>query len=339
MLYSIALYVALRIVLPQSESSLNAHSHQKLNDQSPLFDDISWLDHITFPRGALLGMGRYSYTFAIDLDIPLEKKYVLKLTGIYSGADPKGEGNASTDAIKNNLIAVEVSSHLSPHASIPENLFFIENAPNLLRQNNTKLSLALNDLIKRTVGPLRKRNLIAAKENLLSSTNISIIAQERAYPSQKILKNNCLDIPKNKVRCFWRKLFEAFDYVHSRNVMFVDVSLNNFMIQDGKIILFDLNLAEFFEANATQYDWMVTTRNENFVYSYDIWKLGVLLEEYLACQMEDNLNMNISSRDLKLLQQMKKMMINDYDAHSLKWYIDHYEYFSIGRDEECDLSW
>jgi len=312
-------------------------THLEVKDKLPLFNDISWLDYVTFPQNPLIGRGLYTFTFAMDLNIPskTEKDYVLKITGLFNGTGAKGSGKASKRALRSYQVAVEMYSHLSPHKSIPETLFYIENIPNpLLLQNDTSLSLAFNKGIQQIIGPYRKEKLIHAKEKIQSSANVSIIAQERIYPSHTINRGKCLLIPKDKIRCFWRRLFEAIDYAHSRNVMMIDISFPNVLIQDGEIILFDWNTAEFFEPNGTKYEWMVTKKNKNFVYSYDVSKLGKLIGYYLKCD-----TLNITKSDVTLLKKMNRMMIKNYDSHSLQWYIQNHKYFTTEKDEECDLNW
>jgi len=296
----------------------------------PVHDDLSWLNHIRL--GPMLGKGSYTYGFEAIFDQSMDKQYVIKITGNYA------DGKSRTTGIAHAELAVEIVDRLSPHPNIPGTLHFVKSIPNPFWPNTTH-SLEF--------GP-DFRDSDRAK--VLSCTNVSVTVSERATATHRhVRSDDALSVPANKVRCFWRRLFELLDYIHRQNIMIYDTKMWNFMLNDGDIIMFDWNLAKIFVPNndsgtVTEYG-RVSPPKYQTAHEHDVRKLGKRIGEFLERQESKlkrgkKLGEIISETDRKLLRNMKDLMQDRQKTPpTLMWLLDHHEYFAIERENECSLKW
>lgn len=304
--------------------------HPERQKRPPVNEDLSWLNHIRL--GPMLGKGSYTYGFEAIFDQPMDEQYVIKITGNYA------DGKSRTSGIARAELAVEIVDRLSPSPNIPGTLHFVKSIPNPFWTNTTH-SLEFGPDFEDSY---RKR--------VLTCTNISITVSERAIATHRhIGSDDALKVPASKVRCFWRRLFELLDNVHRQNIMIYDTKLWNFMLTDGDIIMFDWNMGKIFVPNndtgrVTEYG-RVSPPKYQTVHEHDVRKFGLRIVEFLERQ-ESNLKKGkhlweiVSETDRKLLANMKDLMQDKQRTPpTLKWLLDHHEYFAIERDDSCFLEW
>mmetsp|Transcript_2728 Transcript_2728/g.8011 ORF Transcript_2728/g.8011 Transcript_2728/m.8011 type:complete len:381 (+) Transcript_2728:255-1397(+) len=332
-------------VLPQEAqgshhhvSSLMAKSAAAAND-SVNSDDMSWLSHIKV--GKFLGSGKYSDTFIAVFDDDYYNKYMYhQAQSALSGGDSTNSGNTpdciiritgnyrkgviSDSKLRASERAWRISQRLSPHPSIPTMLHYVRHTPNPFLDG--RLDFAQNSTRK-----------LAIKHNdgrLFKATNVSIDVTERVYPTVEHCnsRDGLLAVPVHKVRCFWRQLFETMSYVHSKGVAIRDTKLWNFMVQDGKIVLFDFNLGHMADVGSREYEQ---------IHVEDVQHFGKRIREYVESQRGNTTAIEQpSSLDLDLLEDLSQiMMIDNKSPPTMTWLLENNKYFLIEGDDECLLQW
>lgn len=324
-------------------------------------NDLSWLDHVHL--GEWIGSGGWSDAFEaiIDKDYnPSNKSYIIKFTG-----DIEADGDV--DHAKSSITAVEVIRRLSPHPSIPENLYFVPKIPNPF-PDRYQLPNATR-LVRHSTGAERMN-----RKRLTTSKFMSIQISERVIQTHNHMEGR---MPGDKLRCFLYHFFQVLDYAHSKNVMMIDLVLYNVILQDGVMKFIDWSDAMIFETdrerknrikNNITYPYSFCsagicsdgkTRKFEYVHEYDVQKLayriGRLLRYYEEKDMDydayvrkdDNEGYFISTRDMKLIKDLIGKMSNDRPAPRLRWLLDHHDYFTgiLGEEEDggihsnCTLLW
>ena len=319
-----------------ARTTTHQHYGDVQNDMTIITNRHSWLE--TIRLGKYIGEGDASVTFeAIMLDPPppilmsSNKKYVIKFTG-----DHHLDGNLVPKFAEHGDIAVEITARLAPHPSIPQTIHFERSTANPFRTGTFPL-------------PSKSERLCA---RLLQSTNMSIALVERAVQTHKHADEKVwvLNVPTNKVQCFWRRLFEILDYVHSRNIRLKDSGLWNMLLQDGEIILFDWHQGDIVvdekqpsnttHANKLPFRHVRLDKDdgddgEMSVHSFDVYKIGKRIGDLLKTAPEEEW-----SDDWRRLQAMRRQMRHDDDPMpSFGWFLENHEYFVQHQNKTCSLLW
>jgi hypothetical protein len=297
-------------------------------------NSVHWLE-TRIQLGKYLGSGVASVAFEAKLavDDPLisspSKQYIIKFTG-----DHHRNGKVEPRFGEFGAIAVELTARLAPHPSIPQTIYFAKSTPNPFRTGTFFL-------------PANKLDSSLGKR-LLQATNMSIAVTERAIQTHEhVDEDGVLSIPKSKVPCFWRRLFEILDYVHSRNIRFIDTKFWNMLLQDGEIILFDWHMGDIV---VTSNDTPISSKQgkkqklpfrhvileeDDTVHSYDVYKVGKRVREYL-----DSIPKKKRDADWRRLGDMRKRMQGD-DPPSFGWLVKNHEYFvhQSNNTTSCSLVW
>ena len=325
--------------LPPVDDSKHLRNSKDFHSRDHV-QDLSWIDKISL--GKILGYGVLSMTFEAIFDEATEKQYVVKISG-----DNMYTGDLQIRYVANEI---EVIKRLSPHPSIPEILHCTGGSiPNPFSSKRLDF----------WPGASKKD-----KEWILDCTNITVIVEERFFPTIKHQESKTkLIVPPNKIRCFFRRLFEILNYAHEHNVMQRDINLINLLIQDGDLKMYDWNEAIIFNPEKLQLVFerkLLLPRKPPFentppenryksqhsvfvnVHGYDVWVVGNMIRHYVEDQQEEqDDDKRISDSDRRLLEDLaSKMMIDDPEQRpTLKWLLDNHEYFAIEKDDDCKLSW
>jgi serine/threonine protein kinase len=320
-------------------SNLFYNSHRFLLDGE---ESISWLNHIRL--GDWLGSGKFSDTFAAIFDKPMDKEYIIKFSGSY-----KLE-NYFADAAAH---AVDVVARLTPHPNIPQTLYFARNVSNPFRTGQFALPTGTVDRHNST------GSATLHTDRLRRSPHVSVTVSERVRQTHKHLTDHRLDIPSEKVRCFWRRLFETLDYAHSKKVIMTDTKLWNVMLQDGEMKFFDWNMAMIYEPSRDRHERhpMNTTKaygrcyqgesssSCNEVHHYDVYKSSKRIDEFLVVDkrkrnrnLERDRSKIISRRDRDYLKDLRDVMDDD-NPPTMRWLLDHHNYFFAEDSDSCTLKW
>jgi hypothetical protein len=300
-------------------------------------ENESWLNHIRL--GDWLGSGKFSDTFAAIFDQPMDKEYIIKFSGSYE------LGNSFADTAAH---AVDVIARLSPHPNIPQTLNFARNISNPFRTGQFALPTGTVDRHNST------GSATLHAERLRRSPYVSVTVSERVRQTHKHLSHKLLDVPSEKVRCFWRRLFETLDYAHSKKVIMVDTKLWNVMLQDGEMKFFDWNMAMIHETSRDRHErhTMNTTKAYascsqgksskcNAVHHYDVHKSSKRIDEFLAAdkRKRNRDRSNIVSRlDRNYLKDLRDAMAVE-NPPTMRWLLDHHNYFLAEDSDSCTLKW
>jgi hypothetical protein len=266
--------------------------------------------------GEFLGRGLYTYTAVALFDPPLEttKQYVAKISGNWARPKDLRKKRPMECAAR----AVQIARRLSPHPSIPQILHHFHDIPNpFLNTSGVGLDF----------WPHAKEG--EHKDRIKTSHRISLTLVERAVATNALIDNDFnLIVPAKNVRCFWRRLFQVLDYIHSKGIMVIDLMLHNIMLQDGKIIFFDLNMGRL-ATNATS------------VHARDTITIGEHVIDFLTFQQNQRKynKTTISTKDEELLKDMEKRIRQSVPPPTMKWLLEHHEYFAIERSDPCVLMW
>jgi serine/threonine protein kinase len=323
------------------------------------------LDHIQL--GEWVGSGGWSDVFdAIILDKEQyknppcnnnnnnnkNKTYIIKFTG-----DIATDGDV--DHAKSSITAVEVVKRLSPHPSIPENLYFVPKIPNPF-PNRFQLP-NITRPVKSTTGAEQMN-----RKRLLTSKYMSIQVSEKVTQTHNHMHGY---MPGDKLRCFLYRFFQVLDYAHSKNIMMIDLVLYNVILQDGVMKFIDWSDAMFFETEKERsirikknitYPYAFCSAGIcsdgkhlqfDHVHEYDVKKLAYrisrLLKYYDVMDMEydgykrenDDEYYFISTRDRKLIQDLLDKMSNEKPAPTLGWLLENHDYFTMEDSSNCTLLW
>ena len=312
--------------------------------------------------GKFLGEGVVTVAFEVDIDdrdnLPIlwkennNKKnngYVIKFTG-----DHDRKGNHNPNFYLNAFNAYQVTTKLVPHPSIPQTIYFDQNTVNPFFTNDKGelyFSLANKQLVvKEESWPH------GMKERLLKWQNVSISIVEKAVETHAHYGTEepfALELPNpHLIKCFWKQLFDILDYVHSRNIRWVDTKLWNALLQDGIIVLFDWHVAntvvvDDFDSNNNTSSGITTKEDKRDllfghislqdpkekVSDTDVYKISKRIKEYLESQNFDHNNDSGDDEDddLHQLYHLSEMMRKDYPP-TMGWFLKHHKYF---QDHNC----
>eukprot|EP00557_Chaetoceros_sp_GSL56_P009710 CAMPEP_0176478598 /NCGR_PEP_ID=MMETSP0200_2-20121128/1271_1 /TAXON_ID=947934 /ORGANISM="Chaetoceros sp., Strain GSL56" /LENGTH=517 /DNA_ID=CAMNT_0017874545 /DNA_START=247 /DNA_END=1797 /DNA_ORIENTATION=+ len=322
----------------EDEKSAQHFDHK--NDPTTNSNDNpkSWLDHIQL--GEWIGSGGWSDAFEaiIDKDYnPYNKSYIIKFTG-----DIAKDGDV--DHAKSSITAAEVIKRLSPHPSIPENLYFVAKIPNPFHER-FQIPNTTRPMSQTTGGEKMNR------KRLTTSKYMSIQVSEKVTQTHDHTGGY---MPGDKLRCFLYHFFQVLDYAHSKNIMMIDLILYNVILQDGVIKFIDWSDAMIFETQQEQTERMRNNSTYPYafctaggmcsdgkklgfrqVHEYDVQKLGGrikgLLRHYKVKDIDDYDTLSdkqkaddkgyyfISTRDHKLITNMTDKMLKDKPAPKLEW--------------------
>lgn len=296
-----------------------------------------WLNQIQL--GEWLGSGKFSDTFVAIFDPPLDKEYIIKFSGSYDQEKTFADGAAH---------AVDVVARLSPHPNIPQTLYFARNVSNPFRTGH--FALPKDTIDRHTSTGVSQLNV----ERLRRSPRVSAIISERVRQTHKHLRHHILEVPSDKVRCFWRRLFETLDYAHSKNVIMVDTKLWNVMLQDGELKFFDWNMAMIYESKGDRHERHKSkstkpystcsqgkSHNCDAVHHYDVRKVSKRISEFLDYdkhKRKHHRSNTLPRQDRDYLEDLKNIMAVKH-PHSMKWLIEHHSYFLAEDTESCILIW
>ena len=309
--------------------------------------------------GKFLGEGVVTVAFEADLidrdNLPTlwkennNKKnngYVIKFTG-----DHDRKGNHNPKFYLHTFNAYQVTTKLAPHPSIPQTIYFDQNTVNPFFTNDKGelyFSLANKQLVvKEESWPH------GMKERLLKWQNVAISIVEKVVDTHEHLgRHSRLELPNPQlVKCFWKQLFDILDYVHSRNIRWVDTKLWNVLLQDGIIILFDWHVAntvvvDDVDSNNNTLSG-ITTKEEKRdllfghislqdpkekVSDTDVYTISKRIKEYLESQNFDyNNDSGDEDNDLHQLYHLSEMMRKDYPP-TMGYFLKHHRYF---QDHNC----
>ncbi|GFH53395.1 predicted protein [Chaetoceros tenuissimus] len=314
-------------------------------------NDISWMDHVQL--GEWIGSGGWSDAFEAIIDNeynPTNKSYIIKFTG-----DTEADGDV--DYAKSAITAVEALKRLSPHPSIPENLFFVPSTPNPFfnRYQLPKQPMSVDE----STGTKEMQG-----NKILNSTNMAIQVCERVTRTHN---HKYGKMPGGKMRCFLHRLFDFLDYAHSKNIMIIDIALQNMILQDGVLKFIDWSDAAIFEGRNERKRRLSKNitlpyaicsagqctdgvkRDYDNVHEHDVSSLGPrisrMLEDYddidAGYDEEQKFYKKhgkyfINHRDRHLIQNMTNMMSEE--RPTLRWLLDNHDYFSEDTSN-CTLVW
>lgn len=172
---------------------------------------------------------------------------------------------------------------------------------------------------------------------------IFILIVKRAIKTHEHVNEDfALSIPHTKVLCFWRRLFEILDYVHSRRIQWMDPRFWNILLQNGEIILFDWHLGEYIEPDPE--DGITKGKKlllghkflEEEIHVFDVRKISKRIGNYL-----DTLgNTTGWDEDTQRLNKMRKRM-SSHTPPSFHWLLQNDDYFTRHslKDDLCSLVW
>jgi hypothetical protein len=118
------------------------------------------------------------------------------------------------------------------------------------------------------------------------------------------------------------------------------------LLQDGKIVFFDLNIAEIFEPNATSSQARLFGRTgpprARTVHRNDVNYLGDYMKEHLEDQQKRKKKgkeyLSRRSTDYSLLKDLSEKMLS-HNPPTVQWLLDNHDYFEIEGNEPCQLVW
>jgi hypothetical protein len=142
--------------------------------------------------------------------------FVVKLTGTFKRPSKVNK----LSPLERASFAVEVIDLLSPHPSIPKVVKHFHNLSNPFRNTTTTATPLLRFLSNDTQSGRWSVRVLEAER-------LSLTLVEKVVKTHDILSNYIIIVPLSKLRCFWRTLFEALQYIHSRNVVVKDMELWN----------------------------------------------------------------------------------------------------------------
>eukprot|EP00980_Cylindrotheca_fusiformis_P016854 scaffold5088_cov98-Cylindrotheca_fusiformis.AAC.5 len=336
-------------LMPSSTASKSNATEAALN-QTGLHlysqNGLAWLDNIRL--GDWLGSGQYSDTFEANiLDPPiLGKEYVIKFSG------SQGQEELYADKAAHGEY---ISGMLSPHPSIPKTLYFARSIANPFQTGQFTLPGKSPDRHNST--GVQALHI----ERLMQSANVSVIVSERVHQTHKHLKpgSDILEVPPEKVRCFWRRYFEIVDYAHSKKVMVRDLKLWNILLQDGDMKFFDWNSAKVFETKRDRRERHRLNTTKPYltcpqgahprckaVHHIDVQEISKRLNEFLNYDkqkrriQETGHRTAIPQQDRNDLKHLRDVMAVE-EPPTLASLLEHHEYFL--RDgflkASCSLKW
>ncbi|GFH53392.1 predicted protein [Chaetoceros tenuissimus] len=314
-------------------------------------NDISWMDHVQL--GEWIGSGGWSDAFEAIIDNeynPTNKSYIIKFTG-----DTEADGDVNY--AKSAITAVEALKRLSPHPSIPENLFFVPSTPNPFfnRYQLPKQPMSVDE----STGTKEMQG-----NKILNSTNMAIQVCEKVTRTHVHMHAK---MPGGKMRCFLSRLFDFLDYAHSKNIMIIDTVLYNVILQDGVMKFIDWSDAAIFEGRNERTRRMSKNitlpyaicsagqctdgvkRDYDCVHEHDVSSLGPRISRMLIYY---NFTDAGYDEEQKFYEKHGKYFINHQDRHliqnmttimsekrpTLRWLLDNHDYFSED-SSNCTLVW
>jgi len=349
------------IVIPAFSSPTASRHHHLL----PLMDRHNWLEHIQL--GKWLGNRALSDVFEVVIqngDGHWNKDYLIKFTHHHDGKHP----NHADDA----TIAYDIVERLSPHPSIPETLLMIPSTPNPFCAGNLTMTSST---------PQDRQD--ALLKNCKSSTppNVSVTVCERIRQTHSHYnpKTKVLDIPADKVPCFWKELFETMRRVHRHKVMLRDTKLDHLMLRNGTIVFLDWNSGMIFHQNKTELKKFpknyrhVSPPEVPHVHEHDVRKFAKRMGEYLDHQHDERQRLKaqwkkehaqdgtkwstmaashnlLSTKDAAALRALQKRMLLPFGSSAtsrlsnalptFSWLLRHHPYFTANvMDKSCPLVW
>ena len=296
--------------------------------------------------GQFVGQGMVTVVFDVVLD-PLPptggREYVIKFTGDF---DRLGEYHPefADEAEKVHHITADI---LPPAPFIPQTIWYRENVTNPFKTG----LFPLPDCLEGECDEVRAR--------LLNSTRMSISIVERLEPTHMHYNGatKILDIPDDKVACFWKRLFEIMDYIHTRNVRWIDTAIWNIVLSNGEMAIIDWHCAHSVRikngSETTSIEVIEgTNKNKNScpetdvvladgeqVHTWDANTISKRIREFLGTKL-DSIRAK-QNYEIYGLVDLQRDMSRYPNPPSFGWLLANHPYFKRLKNitRGCNLTW